>query len=349
MKNAASTLMTLAVGLLFATATGCSAEDSGRNEGAGLAAAGSCDGFCGGQAPSGCYCDGDCVDEGDCCSDFTAVCDPSTAHACEDEDDGGGNSNGDQVCFLGPNRSHDACVPIVAIGNASGYSYPSPLNNNYRRPVKYIDLDAVSSDTKIAPNFRLGEIAQRSKGRYAIVQPHAVEKLQEMRDKRGALRINSGYRSPGYNASISGSATRSRHMYGDAYDLKPLSSSINQLESTCTSVGGKLVEYNSHVHCDFRFTPQDTNFYGSALLADEGLQPDLGLAFEIEAEVKEDAGVFTAPAAGFDEGEPARYWSAYDAEGNLLAEAKGEQFVAPEGAATIEVSVGRVVELTHTL
>ncbi|TVR79456.1 MAG: T9SS C-terminal target domain-containing protein [Chitinophagaceae bacterium] len=34
----------------------------------------SCDGICGEQAPSGCWCDNDCVQHGDCCFDFLDVC-----------------------------------------------------------------------------------------------------------------------------------------------------------------------------------------------------------------------------------------------------------------------------------
>jgi hypothetical protein len=34
----------------------------------------SCVGHCGDQAPSGCYCDAECVDNDDCCDDFAAVC-----------------------------------------------------------------------------------------------------------------------------------------------------------------------------------------------------------------------------------------------------------------------------------
>ena len=35
-----------------------------------------CDGACGGQAAAGCYCDGACVDYGDCCPDYLDLCPP---------------------------------------------------------------------------------------------------------------------------------------------------------------------------------------------------------------------------------------------------------------------------------
>ena len=35
---------------------------------------GSCNGNCGGQAASGCYCDGECQTYGDCCADISTYC-----------------------------------------------------------------------------------------------------------------------------------------------------------------------------------------------------------------------------------------------------------------------------------
>jgi len=56
-------------------------------------------------------------------------------------------------------------------------------------------------------------------------------------------------------------------------------------------------------------------------------------------------GQWTAPAEGWDEGEPLRRWWAYDAEGSLLATSVGEHFTPPEGAARIRVNIGLEVEL----
>ncbi|MEM6292184.1 MAG: glycoside hydrolase family 75 protein [Myxococcota bacterium] len=67
----------------FALATllgGCDAsEPAGRAEDS-AAFAGSCEGFCGGMSPAGCYCDADCLDSGDCCPDSELVCDPIAAN-----------------------------------------------------------------------------------------------------------------------------------------------------------------------------------------------------------------------------------------------------------------------------
>lgn len=52
---------------------GCSVETTGRDA-AGQDGANSCVGHCGEAAPSGCGCDAECADEGDCCPDAEDVC-----------------------------------------------------------------------------------------------------------------------------------------------------------------------------------------------------------------------------------------------------------------------------------
>lgn len=58
-------------------------------------------------------------------------------------------------------------------------------------------LEAIDQSGQITPNFTLEETAQVWKGRYAVVQPHAVAYLQDLRDMIGPIVVNSGYRSPG--------------------------------------------------------------------------------------------------------------------------------------------------------
>src|SRR5690606_17424243 len=109
----------------------------------------------------------------------------------------------DEACFLGPARDHAVCLPVVSPSPMpAGYDYPSPLNGdpNYRAPIAWLDLSAVDPDEALAPNFVLDELAQAWKGRYGVVQPHAVAKLQALRDALGPIVVNSGYRNPDYNA-----------------------------------------------------------------------------------------------------------------------------------------------------
>ncbi len=261
---------------------------------------------------------------------------------------GGGNNDpvpppgggGDDLCF------GTTCMPLVPASSVgSGYSYPSPLNGNanYRKPIRYIDLEAVGNP-QIATNFKLSEVAQTYKGRYAVVQPHAIARLQALRNQVGALKVNSGYRSPTYNSSVGG-ATHSRHMFGDAFDLAPVSVSINTLESACTNHGGKLVEYTSHVHCDWRYDSVDSKLFGDALFE----EPPLPLSAGLSATLQDNGGLWSAPAEGFDEGEPMRRWKALDADGDVIFETTGESFAPPSGTATIEVTVGAQIELSTDL
>ena len=254
--------------------------------------------------------------------------------------DDGGNVAPTEVCYPGEDGSYDTCFELHYL-QPSGYDYPPALggNPNYRQPIAYIDLEQIEPTTMIAPNFRLNELAEAFKGRYGIVQPHAVESLQQLRDDVGAINVNSAYRPPEYNAGVGG-ATHSRHMYGDGFDLDPLAVGLSTLEAACSNRGGMLVEYNTHVHCDFRFDDVAVEFFGAAgaPLDDDGPLFSASLGEETD-------GVYVAPAEGFDEGEPLRRWYAYDAYGELIEETVGEAYVAPDDAARVRVVVGGQVEL----
>lgn len=248
------------------------------------------------------------------------------------------------VCYPGQTGDFSTCLPLHDFAPLpAGYEYPPPLNGdpNYRSPVALLDLEELDPAIYLAPNFQLGEIAQVNKGRYAVVQVHAIVSLQGLRDQVGALGVNSGYRSPAHNAATPGSATYSRHMYGDAYDLDPIEVGLGTLENACVGAGGQLVEYTTHVHCDFRFDPVDEEFYGPAMAQAWPEPPPYEAALERGAD-----GTWRAPAEGFDEGPPQRRWTALDAAGQVLAEAIGPEFVAPAGTATVRVRVGAQLERT---
>lgn len=123
-----------------------------------------------------------------------------------------------EVCYLGPDRSSDVCLPVAGLDvTPPDYEYPEPLYGSaqYQAPRRYLWLDELDGGIALAPNFLLLEIAVPEKGPFAVVQPHAVASLQAVRDDLGALIVNSGYRNPAYNAGVGG-ATWSRHQYGDA-------------------------------------------------------------------------------------------------------------------------------------
>lgn len=291
---------------------------------------------------------GESSDDGGSTDDGGVTAAPGSEGEGGSTDDGGAPPT--EACFPGPANDWTTCLPLHAFTPAempSGYGYPEALDGdpNYRKPVAFIDLQEVAADTYLAPNFLLSEIAQIEKGRWAIVQPHAVASLQELRDALGAIGVNSGYRSPDYNLQIGG-VNWSRHMYGDGFDLDPIDAALTSLESQCTAIGGFLVEYDTHVHCDFRNDAVDEGFFGAAGEAPgtDALAFEADPAFVFDAEVVEHGdGVYTASATGFDEGEPKRRWIAYDEDGEVLATATTAVFVAPAEAVEVEVVVGGVV------
>ena len=54
--------------------------------------------------------------------------------------------------------------------------------------------------------------------------------LDPLREKVGAIRVNSGYRTPAYNKQIGG-ATNSQHCRGEAADIFPLEKDIDDVFS----------------------------------------------------------------------------------------------------------------------
>ncbi|NVB40452.1 hypothetical protein G6O69_21610 [Pseudenhygromyxa sp. WMMC2535] len=260
------------------------------------------------------------------------------------EDTTTGGEEFDAACFPGPNEDGGVCLPLVAPSPTPDcYAYPGLYmgNVNYRAPVRYIDLEAVDPSTQVAPNFTLDELAQSYKGRYAVVQPHAVERIQDLRDLVGPIVVNSGYRPPCYNEMIGG-ATWSRHQYGDGFDLDPVNVGLSTLEAACSDNAGFLVEYETHVHCDWRGVDVDPAFFGYP-----DAQTPLDVASAMHASLSFDAGEgrWRAPSVGFEEGEPLRRWSAWDGQGALIAEGRGRSFEAPEGTARVEVIVGAQLHL----
>lgn len=250
------------------------------------------------------------------------------------------------VCYPGDRMAYDVCVTLDPAGTqGSDYAYPSSSSWNYAEPTNYLWLADIPGTVKVAPNFQRDELAQEWKGDWGVVQVHAVERLQDMRDQVGALVVNSGYRSPDYNASVGG-ATLSRHMYGDAFDLAPQAVSLGDLESTCYANGAGFVSvYVSHVHCDWRDDTQEDAFYGSSPPPPLPASTLVGARLPVpSARVSLTAGRLTAPAEGFECGEPLREWTAYDADGHVVATATGPDFEPPAEAVEVTVDVGRVVQ-----
>lgn len=251
-----------------------------------------------------------------------------------------------QACYPGPTVNGSVCLETRDIpGSPFDYRYPAPFGGSaqYRAPVRFLDLTAHSPRVELARNFVLGEFASTDRGRWAVVQAPAVAHLQAVRDEVGVLVVNSGYRSPGYNASIPGSATSSRHLYGDGFDLDPRETTLQDVADACRQEDAGFVEvYESHVHCDWRDDALDLAFYDGTRSAVWGVEAVRDATIVVRD------GALRAPAEGFDEGEPLREWTAWDADGVVLSTATGRAFVPPDGTVEVEVLVGRVITETWT-
>lgn len=250
---------------------------------------------------------------------------------------------GDVVCFPGDGGA-PPCYPVVPFDPAWGpdWAYPASSDPRYPAPTHFFDLDALDLDLRLVPNFQAGELMQRRKGRWGVLQPHLLVRLQALRDRVGGpVYVNSGYRGPAYNESVGG-ARLSRHMWGDAADLRADGVDLTTLGSWCEDLGAGYVGYYAgHVHCDWRDDALDPVLFRSTVMP---LHP-VEAPRAVSAQLAVRDGVWTAPATGWDEGEPLREWTARGADGAVLATARGATFSPPPGTATVSVWVGREVRV----
>ena len=110
--------------------------------------------------------------------------------------------------------------------------------------------------TKITNNFSSTEMDCKCNDpecKWTYIDVDHIEKLQKMRDKwKCAVKITSGYRCPKHNASI-GSASNSRHVVGDATDIKVKLVSVDKVADDCEEADfDGLGKYNSFTHIDSR-------------------------------------------------------------------------------------------------
>jgi hypothetical protein len=106
-------------------------------------------------------------------------------------------------------------------------------------------------------HFQFNEL---NSGRYkwAILRSSMTTGIDHVHGNyRGRLRVNSGYRNPRHNASVTGSAKRdSRHMHGDAVDLQSTETTFDQIRDAGRDAGACVepasISGYGHVHLDWR-------------------------------------------------------------------------------------------------
>jgi len=190
----------------------------------------------------------------------------------------------EELCFYGESsQSPEKCLTLSLPSEQelnTRYRYLDPNTNSsfprgsikhqYRSPLKFLDLNLHLPTTQLTQNFKLDELMQIKKGPYAIYSPLALFYIQKMRQDVGrSININSGYRSPGYNALIGG-AKWSRHMYGDALDFTISGRTLNQAKELCLKHGASFFQlYKTHIHCDWRNSPLNEKIFGAQVTSQD--------------------------------------------------------------------------------
>lgn len=127
-----------------------------------------------------------------------------------------------------------------------------------------IEINAYSKkmdkEKKLSEHFKVREFACRDGSDPILVAPRLVMVLQTIRDHFGkALVINSGYRTPQYNAKVGGAA-QSQHCYGTAADIaiKGVSpATVAAYARRLMPDWGGVGIYDSFTHIDVRETKAD--------------------------------------------------------------------------------------------
>lgn len=131
--------------------------------------------------------------------------------------DGGGST-----CFMdseGKGFAGDGrVIPFFLVWKYKGGDAFEPEGE---KPMVEINAYSKAKDggKKLSGNFKVSEFACRDGSDAVLVAPRLVMVLQTIRDHFGAaVAINSGYRTPQYNAT-QGGAEHSQHCYGTAADI----------------------------------------------------------------------------------------------------------------------------------
>lgn len=125
------------------------------------------------------------------------------------------------------------------------------VTNNFRIENNYVVFDNTANlSYSILPNFTLRELLTKNPvSSYTKLNKDLLLRLNAIREKLGQkITINSSYRSPEYNKTVPGATSNSRHIKGDALDLRFHDTGL--LSSLIKTFGynGELGIYNSFVH-----------------------------------------------------------------------------------------------------
>lgn len=199
-----------------------------------------------------------------------------------------------KACYYSPINTNETCYNVIEATDEqvkSEYSYKDPFTNNlfpgnfnpnqYIAPKRFIPLNEVDGNSILTSHFKINELMQLHKGDLALFSPDVLFHIEKMRDSiKKAIHIHSGYRSPAYNESLSGTANWSRHMYGDAIDFHIEGESFENIAKMCLDHGASFYQiYQAHIHCDWRNVPLNGAFYEASN------QAGVFLNYKIQSEI----------------------------------------------------------------
>lgn len=106
---------------------------------------------------------------------------------------------------------------------------------------------------KIARNFRVREFQCKDGTDKVLIDDKLIDLLQKIRDHFAApVTITSAYRTAAHNKAVGGS-TYSKHMSGQAADIKVSGVSPKEVARYCERIGVKGIGlYSSFTHVDTR-------------------------------------------------------------------------------------------------
>ena len=119
---------------------------------------------------------------------------------------------------------------------------------------------AASGGKPLSAHFKVREFACNDGADAVLVAPRLVMVLETIRTHFGtAVTINSGYRTPQYNAKVNGAA-HSQHCYGIAADISikgHAPAEVAAFARTLMPDWGGVGVYDSFCHIDVRETKAD--------------------------------------------------------------------------------------------
>ena len=174
--------------------------------------------------------------------------------------DGGGST-----CFMdstGKGFTGDGrVIPFLLVWKKKSGDAYEPKGD---KPMVEINAYSKAKDggKKLSTNFKVKEFACKDGSDAVLVAPRLVMVLQSIRSHFGAaVTINSGYRTPQYNAKVGGVA-HSQHCYGTAADIVVRGKTPAQVAAYARQLmpdWGGVGVYDSFCHIDVRETKADWN------------------------------------------------------------------------------------------